>query len=147
MTVLVTHHRTIIRPKLQILKVKNTINQSRGFGREQIHVYVWLSPFTTHLKLTTLLIGYTLIQNISGVKKYKESKSTIDMFVYSVAKSCLTLCDPIDCSPPGSSVHGIFQARMLERIVISSSGDLSNPTQGFNPCVLNVLHCRWILYC
>ena len=30
------------------------------------------------------------------------------------AQSCLTLLDPIDCSPPGSSVHGIFQARVLE---------------------------------
>ena len=32
----------------------------------------------------------------------------------SVTQSCLTLCDPIDCSPPGSSVHGILQARILE---------------------------------
>ena len=31
-----------------------------------------------------------------------------------VAQSCLTLSDPVDCSPPGSSVHGIFQARVLE---------------------------------
>ena len=31
-----------------------------------------------------------------------------------VTQSCLTLCDPMDCSPPGSSVHGILQARMLE---------------------------------
>ena len=31
-----------------------------------------------------------------------------------VAQSCLTLCDPMDCSPPGSSVHGILQARILE---------------------------------
>ena len=31
-----------------------------------------------------------------------------------VAQSFLTLCDPMDCSPPGSSVHGIFQARVLE---------------------------------
>ena len=31
-----------------------------------------------------------------------------------VAQSCLTLCDPMDSSPPGSSVHGIFQARVLE---------------------------------
>ena len=29
-------------------------------------------------------------------------------------QSCPTLCDPMDCSPPGSSVHGIFQARVLE---------------------------------
>ena len=31
-----------------------------------------------------------------------------------VAQSCLTFIDPMDCSPPGSSVHGIFQARVLE---------------------------------
>ena len=31
-----------------------------------------------------------------------------------VSQSCQTLCDPMDCSPPGSSVHGIFQARVLE---------------------------------
>ena len=31
-----------------------------------------------------------------------------------VAQSCLTLCDPMDCRLPGSSVHGIFQARVLE---------------------------------
>ena len=31
-----------------------------------------------------------------------------------VAQSCLTLNDPMDCSPPGSSIHGIFQARVLE---------------------------------
>ena len=31
-----------------------------------------------------------------------------------VAQPCLTLSDPMDCSPPGSSIHGIFQARVLE---------------------------------
>ena len=34
--------------------------------------------------------------------------------------SCLTLCDPMDCSPSGSSVHGILQARILERVVVPS---------------------------
>ena len=38
-----------------------------------------------------------------------------------LAQSCATLCDPGDGSPPGSSVHGILQARMLEWIAISSS--------------------------
>jgi len=38
-----------------------------------------------------------------------------------VAQSCPTLCDPMDCSPPGSSVHGIFQARVLEWVAISFS--------------------------
>ena len=36
----------------------------------------------------------------------------------SVTQSCLTLCDPIDCSPPGSSVRGISQARMLEWVAV-----------------------------
>ena len=45
----------------------------------------------------------------------------------SVAKSCLTLCDPVDCSPPGSSVHGIFQARILEWIAIAFSRGSSQP--------------------
>ena len=43
------------------------------------------------------------------------------------ARSCLSLCNPIDCSPPGSSVRGIFQARMLGRVVISSSRYSSQP--------------------
>ena len=38
-----------------------------------------------------------------------------------VIKSCPALCNPMDCSPPGSSVHGILQARMLEWVAISFS--------------------------
>ena len=38
-----------------------------------------------------------------------------------VAQSCLTLCDPMDCSPPGSSIHGILQTRILEWVAISFS--------------------------
>ena len=37
------------------------------------------------------------------------------------AQSCPSLCDPMDCSPPGSSVHGIFQARILEWVAVSYS--------------------------
>ena len=44
-----------------------------------------------------------------------------------VAQSCLTLCDPMDCSLSGSSVHGIFQARVLEWIAISFSRGSSRP--------------------
>ena len=42
-------------------------------------------------------------------------------------QSCPTLCDPMDYSPPGSSVHGISQARILEWFAISFSGNLHNP--------------------
>ena len=41
-----------------------------------------------------------------------------------LAQSCLTLCDPVDCSLPGSSVHGILQPRILEWVAVPSPGDL-----------------------
>ena len=44
-----------------------------------------------------------------------------------VAQSCLTLCDPMDCSLLGSSVHGIFQATVLECVAISFSRGSSQP--------------------
>jgi len=67
----------------------------------------------------------------TGEERKKESEVTL---------SCLTLCGPVDCSPPGSSVHGILQARILEWVVISSPGDIPKP--GIEPC----LHCRQMLY-
>ena len=45
----------------------------------------------------------------------------------SVAQSCLTLCNPVACIPPGSSVHGILQARILEWVAMPPPGDLPNP--------------------
>ena len=44
-----------------------------------------------------------------------------------VAQSCPTLCDPMDCSPPGSSVPGILQARTLEWVAMPSSRGSSQP--------------------
>ena len=44
-----------------------------------------------------------------------------------VTQSCWTLCDPVDRSPPGSSVHGILQARILEWVAISFSRGSSRP--------------------
>ena len=51
------------------------------------------------------------------------------------AQSCPTLRNPRDCSPPGSSVHGIFQARTLERVAISFSWGSSQPRdRTCSPC-------------
>ena len=52
----------------------------------------------------------------------------------SVAQSHLTLCNPMDFSPPGSSVHRIFRARILEWVAISFSSDLPDP--GIEPMSL-----------
>ena len=48
-----------------------------------------------------------------------------------VTQSRLTLCDPVDCSLPGSSIHGIFLARILEWVAIYSPGDV--PHSGVKP--------------
>ena len=58
------------------------------------------SPHCSPETITTLLISYAAA---------------------AAAKSCPTLCDPIDGSPPGSSVSGILQARILEWVAISFS--------------------------
>ena len=55
-----------------------------------------------------------------GTRGYFESESE-------VSQSCPTLCDPTDCSLPGFSVHGIFQARVLEWVAISFSRGSSRP--------------------
>ena len=53
-------------------------------------------------------------------------------------QSRLTLCDPMAYSPPGSSVHGIFKARILEQVAIAFPGDLSNPGMEFlSTCLLH----------
>ena len=59
-----------------------------------------------------------------------------------VSKSCLTLCDPMDCSPPGFSVHGISQARVLEWVAISFSRGSSWTRDRTHVSWI----CRWILY-
>ena len=71
----------------------------RGVFGTRIAGYIRLSPFTIHMKLRILLISYAA----------------------KLIQSCLTLCDPIDGSPPGSSVLGIVQARILEWVAISFS--------------------------
>ena len=53
------------------------------------------------------------------------------MCVHVCAQLCLTLCDPMDCSMPGSSVHGIFQESILEWVAISSSTGSFQPRGRF----------------
>ena len=55
-----------------------------------------------------------------GLKEYTQKWSE-------VAQLCPTLCDPMDCGLPGSSIHGIFQARILEWVAISFSRGSSRP--------------------
>ena len=75
------------------------------------------------------------------LKKFTLSSSSVCIH----AQSCLTLCNSMNCSPPGSSVHGLLQARILEWVAISFSKGSSPPRdQTGNSCVSCIG--RWILY-
>ena len=63
--------------------------------------------------------------------------------VYSVTQLCLTLLSPMDCSPPGSSLHCIFPGKNTgEGCHFLFQGTFL--TEGLNLCLW---HCRWTLYC
>ena len=61
------------------------------------------------------------------------------------AQSCPVLCDPMDCSPPGFSVHRSFQKRILEWVATPSSRR-SFQTEGLNPHLLRLMHCKRMFY-
>ena len=67
--------------------------------------------------------------------------------VCSVAQSCPTLCNSMDCSPPGSSVHGISQARILEWVAISCHRGSSWPRDwtcvSWVSCTGKLILCHW----
>ena len=71
----------------------------------------------------------TRVQSLGQEDTLEEGMATHSSILV-CAQSCLTLCDPMDCSSPGSSVHRIFQARILEWVAISSPGNFL--TQGSN---------------
>ena len=88
-----------------------------------IHHIPYLSPFCVWRHLNSILLAnfnhtiqcYQLCVGVCGC---------------SIFQSCPTLCNPADCSPPGSSVHGILQVRMLEWLAISFSRGASQPRDG-----------------
>ena len=87
--------------------------------------------------------GYISKENKIIIQKYTGTLMFMNIACL-VTQSCLTLCDPLECSLPVSSVHGTFQARILECVAIFLLQIF--PTQGLNPHLLCLLHCRRILY-
>ena len=75
------------------------------------------------------------------LKHYRHTKCCCCL----VTKLCMTLCNFMDCSRPGSSVHGISQARILEWVAISFSRGIFL-TQESNPLLLSLQHCRQTLH-
>ena len=79
------------------------------------------------------LMGYTLIQNKKMVYFFLSFlfKNLFETYACLHSQSCLTLCDPMNCSPPGPSVHGILQTRILEGLPFPPPGNL--PYSGIEP--------------
>ena len=83
----------------------------------------WLKGSQTSSGVWTPSMGFSRQEYWSGLpfpSPMRENK---------VAQSCLTLRDPVDYSPPGSSVHGLFQARVLEWVAMPSSRGSSRPSK------------------
>ena len=86
---------------------------SQGGGKDK-HLFFSAILSLSHLKrlFFFLSLGPELMITQLSLNSVKESEA---------AQSCLTLCNPMDCSLPGSSFHGIFQATVLEWVAISFS--------------------------
>ena len=87
--------------------------------------------------------GPSSAQDAAG--RFQLMASTLDqrldlrgVLCVSVAQSCLSLCDVMDCNPPGSSVHGILQATVLEWVAMPFSRGYSQ--QRSNSCLFHLLH-------
>ena len=109
------------------------------FCSSDFHNYIFQITFPFFSSVILILISFSIslisvcfffISCRPYVKKWSE-----------VAQSCPTLCNPMDCSLQGCSVHGIFQARVLEWVVISFSRGSSQPRDQ-----AQVSHCRQTIY-
>ena len=78
-----------------------------------INIYLF---FTLHIYTIFVSFPLTIFASFVFIALFPTSDQ-----IRSVAQSCLTLCDPMDCSLPGFSLQGIFQARVLEWVTISFS--------------------------
>ena len=76
-------------------------NDMRGLGKRQ-----WRPPKTA-------------LKDVTHLNKFRLNQSINQPMYVLCTQLHLTLCNPMDCSLPGSSVHGIFQARILQQVVIT----------------------------
>ena len=114
---------------------KNSIHWYCSFKRHEQAENIWMVD-----KLCSVPLVIREVQ-IKIIVRYHCSDGGL------VTKSHLTLWNPMDYSPPGFSVHGIFQPRTLEWITISFSRGTSRPRDRTHvSCATDdLLHCRWIL--
>ena len=133
-------------PKSQTLFLAILLDLSASPGT--VSHFLVLETLSSSMKLITPMFlpwFSSYIWSFFIISHYYNFQSLNFFFLFKgrseVAQSCPTLCDPMGCSLPGFSVHGIFQARILEWVAFLLQGIF--PTQGSNP---GLLHCRQMLY-
>ena len=131
-------------PAVQVL-TEHWVELPASHGRFPLaisHVAVYMFPHyfhnLSHPLLSTLcpkLCSLCLYLHCSSANRFISTIGCVYVCVcvcVSVTQLCLTLCIPVDCILPGSSVRGILQARILERVAIPSPGDLPKPCHFFS---------------
>ena len=91
-----------------------------------LYFSVWLRAcYLTMMSIVLFICGPRMVRHTSQMVRRTETKICVvclaHVCVRLVDQSCLILCNPVDCSPPGSSLHGILQARILEWVAIPFS--------------------------
>ena len=108
---------------------------------QKVKIYIWkkvvyfelrkLCGYPLWISFPELCTAPVLRQSLCLLRVPRDKQASTLFFVkFTCVLSCSVvsdLCDPMDCSPPGSSVHGIFQARILEWLPFASLGDLPDP--------------------
>ena len=145
--------RELVKTKLHCWELRKWFLWITYVGEILKHLVLW----TVHIPQlrNTWPKTQSMIQTWHSVSKYGMTGFHHNLFsllfLYAVAAAakslqlCPTLCDPMDYSPPGSSVHGILQARLLEWVAMPSSRRSSQPrdwTQGSQVSCID----RWVLY-
>ena len=106
------------------------LGRSPGEGNRVPTPVFWPGEFLGQRSLAGYSPVYKILRCVP--RHYKcgplyKNVGIFSLFESEVTQLCPTLCDPMDCSPPLSSVHGIFQARVLEWVAISFSRGSSQP--------------------
>ena len=139
-----TCHQAGIQVRLLCLKSFRQIKQAQNTGRSSTLQHWTQIPFSGSLSLLLRLLTDCMrtIQRMMENLLYSKSTDLNVKMKVLVAQLCLTLCNPIDCSLPGSTVHGDSPGKNTR---VGSHSHLQGifPIQGWNP---GLLHCRQILY-
>ena len=113
-------YKNFAKPKLSLIK---TINLNFIFKKFKVTDLMPLAFQNIFWSDKAIYVSSTSLKDSSKIRNLQLTFYSQSMlfFLSEIAQSCPTLCDPMDCNIPGSFIHGIFQARILEWVAISIS--------------------------